>query len=146
VTAAGVGSSARAKIASWALVSKRATQGASKTAAGAAADEGEDAGDCSDSDSDGGFAKQIQARLLGHKNKCAAKAAKCDSDCGSGSEKNEMSDSEMSDGDKSAEEEGGGNDGADVTAVCLDLKGEQMMILKTIYYRLICDACRCMLK
>jgi hypothetical protein len=34
-----------------------------------------------------------------------------------------MSDGEMSDGDESAEE-AGGDDEADVTAVCLDLNGE----------------------
>jgi hypothetical protein len=128
MTAAGFGCSAMAKIASWALVSKRAKKGTSKTAADAAgaaaadADDGEVEGDCSDSDSDGGFAKQLQALLLGHKKKVAAKAAKCDSDGGSESE---MSGSEMTDGDESAEE---ADDGADVTAVCLDLKGEQMVI------------------
>jgi hypothetical protein len=116
--AAGVGSSARATIASWALVSKRASKSASKAAAAdGVAEDTDDEGASSDSDSDGGFARQLQALLQGRKKQAAAAAQKCDSDDGSGSEK---SDSGMSDGDESADEEA---DEADVTAVCLDLKG-----------------------
>jgi hypothetical protein len=114
-------SGAKAKIASWVAVSRKA--GKAPGTAAAAADAAEDEDACS-SDSAGGFAEQLSALLLG-RSKAAGKGKIIGNDASSGSEI-DMSESGMSEDDDSAEKEAA--DDAGVTAVCLDLKGKCTLV------------------